>query len=180
MTCRTHPPTSNVAASFDVARWEGLCEYDERGWPARSRSVLAVARDRGLARSAYRRIRISTPPFLISQAVRAGNLLFLSGQAAVAPSGEIVGAGDFDRQAEQVFENLEAVLRAGGSDLSKVIKVTIYVTDMAVFPKILELRERYFDEPYPADTIVQIEALGLPELELEIEAVAIIDGPFVN
>ena len=115
-------------------------------------------------------------PFLISQAIRAGNLLFVSGQAAVNEAGEVVGAGDFDAQAEQVFSNLRAVLRAGGSDLDRVIKVNIYVTDMAVFPKILELRKRHFAVPYPADTIVQIEALGLPELMLEIEAVAIVEG----
>ena len=115
-------------------------------------------------------------PFRISQAIRAGNLLFVSGQAAIDESGEVVGAGDFDAQAAQVFENLRAVLRAGGSDLDRVIKVTIFVTDMGYFPKILELRERYFSKPYPADTIVEIEALGLPELILEIEAVAIVEG----
>ncbi len=115
-------------------------------------------------------------PFLISQAIRAGDLLFVSGQAAVDENGAVVGPGDFDAQAEQVFRNLEAVLHAGGSDLSRVVKVTIYVTDMAVFPKILELRERYFRKPYPADTIVEIAALGLPELLLEIDAIAIVDG----
>jgi reactive intermediate/imine deaminase len=115
-------------------------------------------------------------PFLISQAIRADNLLFVSGQAAIDEAGQVVGAGDFDAQAEQVFHNLRAVLRAGGSDLDRVIKVTIYVTDMGHFPKILELRKRYFSPPYPADTIVEIGALGLPELMLEIEAVAIVEG----
>ncbi len=119
-------------------------------------------------------------PFRISQAIRAGNLLFVSGQAAVDESGAVVGPGDFDAQAEQVFRNLDAVLRAGGSDLSRVVKVTIYVTDMAVFPKILELRERYFTKPYPADTIVEIAALGLPELVLEIDAIAIVDGTIAD
>lgn len=133
----------------------------------------------GVSRSGAERVQTDPDfyePFLISQAVRAGNLLFVSGQAAVAPTGEVVGAGDFDRQAEQVFENLQAVLRAGGSDLDRVVKVTIFVTDMAVFPKILELRKRYFRAPYPADTIVEISSLGLPELLLEIEAIAIVEG----
>ncbi len=126
-------------------------------------------------------VRVATDPdfyapFLISQGIRAGNLLFVSGQAAIDEAGEVVGVDDFDAQAEQVFRNLQAVLRAGGSDLDRVIKVTIFVTDMGYFPKILELRKRYFSAPYPADTIVQIEALGLPELMLEIEAVAIVEG----
>ncbi len=115
-------------------------------------------------------------PFLISQAIRAGNLLFVSGQAAIDQAGQVVGAGDFDAQAVQVFNNLRAVLQAGGSDLDRVVKVTIYVTHMGVFPKILELRKRYFSAPYPADTIVEVRALGLPELMLEIEAVAIVEG----
>lgn len=115
-------------------------------------------------------------PFRISQAIRAGNLLFVSGQAAIDEAGDVVGAGDFDAQAEQVFRNLRAVLEAGGSSLDKVVKVTIFVTDMAFFPKILELRKRFFTAPYPADTIVEIAALGLPELMLEIEAVAIVKG----
>lgn len=115
-------------------------------------------------------------PFLISQAVQAGNLLFLSGQAAINEAGEVVGEGDFDAQAEQVFRNLQSVLQAGGSDLDRVIKVNIYVTDMSYFPRIVELREKHFSHPYPADTIVEVSALGLPELMLEIEAIAVIDG----
>ena len=129
--------------------------------------------------------RVSTEPdrfaaVNISQAFRVGDLVIVSGQAAVDDRGQIVGPGDFDAQAEQVFRNLEAVLRAGGSDLSRVVKVTIYVTDMAVFPKILELRARYFRKPYPADTIVEIAALGLPELVLEIDAIAIVDGTIAD
>ena len=83
------------------------------------------------------------------------------------------GAGDFDAQAEQVFRNLERVLAAGGSSLADVVKVTIFLTDMANFPKIVDLRGRWFTEPYPADTIVEVSALALPELEIEIEAIAV-------
>lgn len=115
-------------------------------------------------------------PFLISQAIRAGNLLFVSGQASLDESGAVVGEGDFDAQAAQSFENLQKVLQAGGSDLSRAVKVNIYLTDMSHFPKILELRKKYFTKPYPADTIVEVGALGLPELMIEIEAVGLIDG----
>ena len=76
----------------------------------------------------------------------------------------------------QVFENLQTVLQAGGSDLSKVIKVTIFLKDMGNFNKIVALREKYFTPPYPADTIVEITGLALPELEIEIEAMAFVEG----
>ena len=126
-------------------------------------------------------VRIKTDPdpyepFRLAQAYRVGDLIFVSGQAAISLDGAIVGAGDFDAQAAQTFENLAAVLRAGGSDLSKVVKVTIFLKDMSNFGKIVALRETYFTPPYPADTIVEITSLALPELEIEIEAIAMVEG----
>lgn len=109
-----------------------------------------------------------------SPAWQVGDLLFLSGQASIGPDGSIVGANDFDAQLEQTFANLQAVLAAGGGDLSKVVKVTIYLTDMANFPKIVEARTRWFKPPYPADTTVEVKSLALPELMVEIEAIAAI------
>ena len=113
-------------------------------------------------------------PYNISQAFRVGDLVITSGQAALTPAGELVGIGDFDAQAEQTFANLQAVLEAAGSSLAQVIKVTIYLTDMTNFPKIVDLRQRYFSAPYPADTIVEVKSLALPELEIEIEATALV------
>ncbi len=115
-------------------------------------------------------------PFFISQAFRTGDLVITSGQAALSPEGDLVGVGDFDAQAKQTFANLEAVLKAAGSSLQQVIKVTIYLTDMNNFPKIVDLRQRYFTAPYPADTIVEVSSLALPELEIEIEATALVEG----
>jgi len=114
-------------------------------------------------------------PFRLAQGYRVGELLFISGQAAIDMKGQIVGAGDFNAQAEQVFANLDRVLRAGGSSLANVIKVTIFLRDMANFQKIVELRGRYFTPPYPADTIVEVSSLYTPEALLEIEAIAIAD-----
>ncbi len=119
-------------------------------------------------------------PFAISLGYRVGNLLFISGQAALDQQGNTVGVGDFDAQAKQAFENLDRVLRAGGSSMKKVVKVNIYLTDMSNFPKIVELRKQYFSKPYPADTIVEISKLGLPELMIEIEAVAIANGHLID
>lgn len=85
--------------------------------------------------------------FLISQAIRVGNLVYLSGQASIDRDGAIVGVGDFDAQAQQTFANLKAVLEAAGSSLDNVVKVTIFLKDMANFPKILELRQRFSRSP---------------------------------
>jgi 2-iminobutanoate/2-iminopropanoate deaminase len=112
-------------------------------------------------------------PYRISQAIRVGDFVFVSGQAAIDESGTVVGAGDFDAQAEQAFRNLERVLAAAGSGLDRIVKVTIFLTDMSNFPKIVDLRGRWFSEPWPADTIVQVASLALPELEIEIEAIAV-------
>lgn len=114
-------------------------------------------------------------PFRLAQGYRVGDLLFISGQAAIDGNGQLVGIGDFDVQAERVFTNLERVLRAGGSSLANVVKVTIFLRDMSNFPKIVELRGRYFTPPYPADTIVEVTSLYAPEALIEIEAIAVLD-----
>lgn len=96
--------------------------------------------------------RITVPgdwyePYRISLGYRVGDLLFLSGQAAISRQGEIVGVGDFDAQAQQTFENLRFVLESAGSGLEHIVKVTIYLTSMRNFPKIVDLRERWFTPP---------------------------------
>jgi 2-iminobutanoate/2-iminopropanoate deaminase len=114
-------------------------------------------------------------PFRLAQGYRVGELLFLSGQAPIDGNGQLVGVGDFAAQAAQVFANLERVLRAGGSSLANVLKVTIFLRDMGNFPKIVALRGRYFTPPYPADTIVEVSSLYSPEALIEIEAIAVAD-----
>ena len=111
-------------------------------------------------------------PYAIAPGWQAGNLLFLSGQAAISPEGELVGVGDFDAQLVQVMANIDRVLAAGGSDRSRIVKVTIYLTNMSNFAAILDARWRYFTAPYPADTIVEVKSLALPELMLEIDVIA--------
>ncbi|MDP9908064.1 reactive intermediate/imine deaminase [Variovorax boronicumulans] len=115
-------------------------------------------------------------PFLLSQAIQLGNLVFVSGQAAIGDDGKIVGKGDFDRQAEQAFKNLDRVLRAAGTGLGNVVKVTIFLTSMTNFPKIVELRRQWFSAPYPADTIVEVSGLYSPDAMIEIEAIAVAPG----
>ena len=126
--------------------------------------------------------RITTDPEpysanLISPGFRVGDLVYISGQVAVgADQSEIVGIGDFDAQAEQVFKNMESILSSAGSGLDDVIKVTIYLTDIGHLPRVVELRRRIFTEPYPASTMVEVTALAAPEFMIEIEAVAVATG----
>ncbi|WAC22716.1 RidA family protein [Blastomonas sp. SL216] len=112
-------------------------------------------------------------PYAISPGWKAGGLLFLSGQAAIDETGAIVGIDDFEAQLAATFANIDRVLAAGGSDRSRIIKVTIYLTDMGHFPAIVEARRRYFTPPWPADTIVEVRALALPELMVEIDVIAL-------
>lgn len=112
-------------------------------------------------------------PYAIAPGWRVGDLVFLSGQAAIDAEGQLVGIGDFDAQLEQVMHNIRTVLQAAGSDLDRIVKVTIYMRDMANFPKIVDARKKWFTPPYPADTIVEVSALALPELLIEIDVIAV-------
>lgn len=114
-------------------------------------------------------------PFRLAQGHRVGDLLFISGQTAIGDDGKLSGIGDFDTQAQKAFENLDKVLRAGGSSLKNVVKVTIMLRDMGNFEKIVELRGKYFTAPYPADTIFEVSSLFSPDALLEIEAIAVVD-----
>ncbi len=114
-------------------------------------------------------------PFLLSQGIKLGNLLFISGQAGYGEDGQIVSGG-FRAQGERAFENLRRALEAGGSDLKHVVKVTIYLTDMDNFKEVVELRRQFFSLPYPADTILEISGLYTPEAMIEIEAIALVTG----
>jgi 2-iminobutanoate/2-iminopropanoate deaminase len=112
-------------------------------------------------------------PYLLSQAIRVGGFLFVSGQAGYGEDGAIVAKGDFERQADQAFRNLERALVAGGSRMEQVVKVTIFLTSMRHFQQIVALRRKWFVPPYPADTIVEISALYSPDAMIEIEAIAL-------
>ncbi len=112
-------------------------------------------------------------PYLLSQAIKAGPFVFVSGQAGYDDDGVPVQGG-FSAQGEQAFQNLNRALIAAGSSLENVVKVTIFVTDMTQFSHVVDLRRKYFSAPYPADSIVEVKALYTPEAMIEIEAIAIV------
>jgi 2-iminobutanoate/2-iminopropanoate deaminase len=124
---------------------------------------------------------ISNPPTVApptkpyySTAIRvsSGPLLFISGQVARNRSGEIVGKGDLRAQAAQILENIRDILRAHNADMKNVVQVIVYVTDMRAYHELTDIRLKYFPKDGPTSTIVEVSRLALPELEVEISAIA--------
>ena len=108
-----------------------------------------------------------------SQAVRAGETVYLSGQLPLDPETmELVGGG-VDAQIRQVFDNLAAVAEAAGGGLADVVKITVSLTDLGNFARVNEIMAQYFDEPYPARAAIGVE--GLPKcavVEMDASLVA--------
>ncbi len=105
-----------------------------------------------------------------SQAVRSGNLAFLSGQIPLLPDSMELIEGGVEAQAGQVFKNLSAVIEACGATLGDVVKITVYLTDLSQFPQVNEIMAGFFDEPYPARATVEVSALPRGAL-VEVDAV---------
>lgn len=115
-------------------------------------------------------------PYAISQAMRAGNTVYVSGQAGIDENGTTVSE-DFEAQMRQAVANIERVLAEAGASLGDVVKVTIMVTDMANLDSVVTIRREVFSEPYPADNLLQVAALAAPEWKVEIDAVAVVADP---
>ena len=94
-----------------------------------------------------------------SQAIRSGELVFLSGQIPLDPNTMDVVSGDFEARARQVFSNLAAVAEAAGGDLSHVVKLTIYLTDLGNFATVNSVMEEFFEQPFPARAAVGVASL---------------------
>jgi len=94
-----------------------------------------------------------------SQAVEADGTVYLSGQIPLVPATMEMVEGDVRRQVEQVFDNLSAVAEAAGADLDRVVKLTVYLTDLADFGVVNEVMQARFSPPYPARAAVQVAAL---------------------
>ena len=94
-----------------------------------------------------------------SQAVRTGNLVFLSGQIPLVPETMEIVEGDFADRARRVFDNLRAVAEAADGNLNQVVKLTIYLTDLGDFATVNEVMQEFFDEPFPARAAVGVASL---------------------
>jgi 2-iminobutanoate/2-iminopropanoate deaminase len=119
---------------------------------------------------------LAEPISHFTDAVRAGNLLFVSGFVPVDGDGRLVGGDDVVAQVRQVFANLGAVLAAAGATFADVVKVTVYLTDIADRARINPVRQEVFGDTRPASTLVEVSALVVPGAKVEIDAVALVDG----
>ncbi|WP_327105149.1 RidA family protein [Nonomuraea glycinis] len=112
-------------------------------------------------------------PYNISQAIRANGLIFVSGQAGFDETGATV-SGEFLEQGRQAFRNVETVLAAAGASFSDVVKVGIFVRDMAAnLDHVIQLRGEFLTKPYPADTLIEVVSLAQPDWHIEVEVIAL-------
>ena len=104
----------------------------------------------------------------------AGRTIYVSGQVSLDAEGNVVGEGDVKLQTETVLEHVKTVVAEAGGDMEDIVKVTVFITDMGLYDEIHEVRRRYFEEPFPASSMVEVSALIDPRLLIEIEAVAVV------
>ena len=125
-----------------------------------------------------RRIRLAgqlaEPISHYTDGVEAAGLLYVSGMLPVNAAGELVGGADVIRQSEQVLDNVGAVLHSAGASFDDVVRVGVYVRDMADRETINTVRRRYFADARPASTLVEVSALAHPGALVEIDAVALL------
>lgn len=109
-----------------------------------------------------------------SQAVRAGNTVYFSGQIPLDPATGALVQGDIRTQTRRVLENLTAVAAAAGGSLAQIVRVGIYVTDLAHFGEVNAVMAEYFEAPYPARSTIEVSALP-KEAQVEVDAVMVLD-----
>ncbi len=108
----------------------------------------------------------------LSQAVKAGGWLYISGQIALDPGGNVVGKGDMRAQSQRVFENIAAILQQAGGTVDNLVRITAYLTDMSRYQEYNEVRTKFLGARPPASTTVQVAGLAFDGLVVEVDAVA--------
>ncbi len=127
-----------------------------------------------MSREEYRVDGLAEPISHFTDAVRAGDLVFVSGIVAVDGEGRLVGGDDVVAQTRQVFETMRAVLAVAGCSFEDVVKVTIFLTDVEDRPLINPVRQEVFGATRPASTLVEVPRLAVPGAKVEVEAVALV------
>jgi enamine deaminase RidA (YjgF/YER057c/UK114 family) len=118
---------------------------------------------------------LAAPPEPYSHAIRCGDTLYIAGQVAFDEQNRVVGVGDPRRQAEQVWQNIRLAVEAAGGSLGDVVKITIFLKDVRHAPAEISVREQLFEPGrLPVCTLVQVANLGLPDLLMEVDAVAVL------
>ena len=104
--------------------------------------------------------------------VTGGSLVFLAGMSPVDAERKLIGAGDFDAQVEQVWENMRVALEKAGGKLSDIVSMTVFLTDMRHGNRFIELRQQKFGNDFPASALIGIDHLAVPGMLIEIQAIA--------
>ncbi len=108
-----------------------------------------------------------------SQAIKVGKTIYFSGQIPLDPKTMVLISDDFAEQTQQVFANLEAVAKAAGGNLNDIVKLTIFLTNLANFSIVNDIMQRYFVEPFPARTTIEVSKLPKSAL-VEVDAMMVL------
>jgi 2-iminobutanoate/2-iminopropanoate deaminase len=111
-----------------------------------------------------------------TDAVRFGNLLFISGIVALDAAGSVVAEGDVVGQAEHIFTTIGRILDQAGGSFANILRVTVYLLDVADRTRINPMRQKFFGNTRPASTLIGVRQLALPGLLMEVEAIAGLEG----
>ena len=118
---------------------------------------------------------LAPPPEAYTHAVRCGDTLYIAGQVAFDEDNRIVGVGDAQLQAERVWHNVRLAVEAAGGRVADVVKITVFLKDIRDAPAEIAARERHFEPgKFPICTMVQVANLGMPDLLMEVDAVAVL------
>lgn len=114
---------------------------------------------------------------VFSTAIEApmGRTIYVSGLTSRNKEGAVVGKEDIKVQTETILRNMRTILAEAGATMGDIVKVTVFIKDMELFDEIHEIRRSYFEEPYPASSMVEVSMLADPDLLIEIEAVAVVE-----
>ncbi len=110
-----------------------------------------------------------------SHVAKAGSTLYIAGQVAKDLQGHLVGRGDFETQARQVFTNLKNILEETGGNLNNIAKITTFLTHPSYREAYRKVRQEFLQEPLPANTLLIVESLASPDYMIEVEAIAVLD-----
>jgi enamine deaminase RidA (YjgF/YER057c/UK114 family) len=110
-----------------------------------------------------------------SHVAKAGNTLYIAGQIAKDIEGHLVGKGDFETQVRQVHTNLKNILDEAGGNMENIVKMTTLLTHYNYIETYRSVRDEFFQEPCPPNTLLIVESLALPDFMVEIEAIAVLD-----
>ena len=110
-----------------------------------------------------------------SHVAKAGSTLYIAGQVAKNLQGHLVGRGDFEAQARQVFTNLKNIMEETGGNLNNIAKITTFLTHPSYREAYRKVRQEFLQEPLPANTLLIVESLASPDYMIEVEAIAVLD-----